>query len=533
VKESGSGVSTEVDPSRDVGAGEDTQVDPLREAAPTDDVEARRAKASIARGLFGGDEAGDPVMVGRYRIDTRRGAGGMGVVYEAWDPELERRIAVKLLHPEVSADHQARGRMLREARALARLSDPNVIQVYDVGTTRDQVFVAMEFVEGQTMGDWLGEGKRPWAHVLDRFVAAGRGLQAAHDVGLVHRDFKPDNVLIGDDGRVRVLDFGLARAAPELDAAATGQAPIPLTDTGLEEVSPSLKAALTQTGALVGTPLYMAPEQFEGRPADALSDQYSFCVSLYQGLYGQRPFEANSIAALVRNVVSGRVLPPPVDTDVPAALEQVLRRGMALEREDRFDSMRALNDALQRARDDTPAEPAASRRGVAIGFAALLLLGSAAAFAWSGGEDPVAGRASPNTNVAGLAPMQSAPPNPASLPPEPRDRPPARSNAPSSHDPDTADAEAPSSTASADAGETGEHPTSAPPHAKRSRDFCFIHEDTYALLRRSAKRHGVVKATDGQCYECRPEKRQNRIERFGYKCGGYYVCNPTDVSRCK
>jgi predicted Ser/Thr protein kinase len=516
-----------VDNSTDPGAR--TEVDPLKQAVPTDDVEAKRAKASVAKGLFGSDDSEDPVAVGRYQIETRRGAGGMGVVYEAWDPELERRVAVKLLHPEVSRDDKARARMLREARALARLSDPNVIQVYDVGTTQEQVFVAMELVDGNTLGDWMNEGPHEYSAVLERFVAAGRGLLAAHETGLVHRDFKPDNVLLGDDGRVRVLDFGLARAAPELDAAATGTRPISLTDNGaLGEVSPSLKAALTQTGALVGTPLYMSPEQFEGRPADALSDQYSFCVSLYQGLYGQRPFKVDSIAALVRNVVAGKIQPPPVDTTVPAAIEKVLRRGMALDPAQRFPSMAELIVALETGEVGPAVAKGAGSRGLFLGlFGAAAVAGALAVAFGGGGDDETASATDAAATVSqGEVPVSDETTTaPVADPAE-----------------ETGVAETPAQAATTGVDEqesgteTGAKETEEKPKVvKKARDYCFMHEDTYKLVQRAKKGQRKLKGKDGICYACRAEKRKNRIKRFSsYEaCGAYYVCNESENQDCK
>src|SRR5262249_21319049 len=246
--------------------------------------------------------------VGRLVVDAFLGAGGMGVVYRAVDPRLDRPVALKLLRSELSGD-EARARLLREAQAMARLSHPNVIVVYEVGTFGGQTFVAMELVTGQTLRDWLRAAKRPWRAVLDRFVQAGRGLAAAHAAGIVHRDFKPANVLLAADARVRVLDFGLARAgaeAPALDASSPSPTPS------------SLAGEITASGALVGTPAYMAPEQRGGRRADERSDQYSFCVSLHEGLYGERPGNA-----------------PPPTGDAPAWLRRAIARGLAREPSDR------------------------------------------------------------------------------------------------------------------------------------------------------------------------------------------------------
>jgi serine/threonine protein kinase len=230
--------------------------------------------------------------LGRYVIIDLLGSGGMGVVYTAYDPDLDRRVALKLLRPDrgPSWGETGRLRLLREAQAIARLSHPNVIAVYDAGSFGDQVFVAMEFIEGGTLRQWLEE-RPPWREVLDRFLLAGRGLAAAHAAGLVHRDFKPDNVLLSRDGRVRVMDFGLARPIGEPSRMEEWRAP---AGSGGNLASP-----LTQWGEALGTPGYMAPEQLRGEASDARSDQFSFCVSLYEALYGERPFLGDSPREIV------------------------------------------------------------------------------------------------------------------------------------------------------------------------------------------------------------------------------------------
>jgi tetratricopeptide (TPR) repeat protein/predicted Ser/Thr protein kinase len=278
--------------------------------------------------------------VGRYVILDRIGAGGMGVVYAAYDPELDRRVALKLLRTDRFA---APGhlRLLREAKALARLTHPNVVAVHDAGTFGDQVFVAMELVEGETLRQWLAEGTRSWREVLDRLLAAGRGLAAAHAAGLVHRDFKPENVLLGRDGRVRVVDFGLAKALAD---AAEEELPAP-------DSSGVLASPLTEWGAVLGTPAYMAPEQIRGIAADARSDQFSFCVALYEALYGERPFEA------------------PAGTKVPGWLRAVALRGLKADPEERYPGMDDLLRDLER-------DPAAVRRRWLLAAGALLAVGA-------------------------------------------------------------------------------------------------------------------------------------------------------------
>ena len=217
-------------------------------------------------------ERGD--SVGRYVISSRLGAGGMGVVYAAYDPELDRRVALKLLHASKGpAGSKARRSLLREAQALAKLSHPNVITVHDVGLHEERIFLAMEFIEGQTLGRWLGS-PRSWSEVLDVMVQAGQGLMAAHDKGLEHRDFKPENVMIGTDGRVRVLDFGLARPASGGEVSSESDGFVPRDD--------ALSTEQTSFGKLVGTPAYMAPEQFEHATTDARTDQFAYCVTLWE-----------------------------------------------------------------------------------------------------------------------------------------------------------------------------------------------------------------------------------------------------------
>lgn len=314
------------------------------------DREGRRGRAEPGDPSFG---LGRGDGVGRYVILSHLGAGGMGVVYEAYDPELDRRVAIKLLrHRSLDAVERegASQRLLREAQALARLSHPNVVAVHDVGTHDAQVFLAMEYVEGDTLGQWRKAELRSWRAVLDTFVAAGRGLAAAHEHGLIHRDFKPDNVMIDHRGRVRVMDFGLARLDGE--TSEIGAASRDAVET------PSLERSsqpLTVTGALMGTPAYMSPEQHAGLPSDARSDQFSYCVSLYEALYGERPFRGETLASVGLAISEGRVAEPPRDTEVPTWLRRVLLRGLQADPAARWPDMPALIEALT---DD----PSARRR---------------------------------------------------------------------------------------------------------------------------------------------------------------------------
>jgi eukaryotic-like serine/threonine-protein kinase len=286
---------------------------------------------------------------GRYLVLERVGQGTMGVVYAAYDPRLDRRVALKVLLPGAGASPEDRARLLREAQAMARLSHPNVVAVHDVSETEGELHIAMEYVDGLTLRQWGAERSRSWREVLAVFAQAGRGLAAAHAAGIVHRDFKPENVLVDRDGRVRVTDFGLARPS----GAGGGPAQVKGAMPG---------ATLTATGALHGTPGYMAPEQFTGRRTDPRTDQFGFCVALYEALYGERPFAGETLESLVFAVTMGRLQPAPSASRVPPWLRQVLLRGLAPDPDARFPSMEALLLALAR-------DPAAQRRrwtGVAL-----------------------------------------------------------------------------------------------------------------------------------------------------------------------
>jgi tetratricopeptide (TPR) repeat protein len=295
-----------------------------------------------------GGELRRGAMVGRFLVLGRIGAGGMGVVHAAYDPDLDRRVALKLLRGEPSAAHRgdSRARLLREAQAAARLSHPNVVSVFDLGTFEDCVYLAMEYVDGVTLTEWL-RGDHGWEQVVDVFVQAGRGIAAAHEAGVIHRDFKPDNVLIGRDGRARVVDFGLARAA------GAEPTPAPLaTDRDPDETQPAshaIAARLTQTGALLGTPRYMAPEQFAGGEITPNTDQFGFCVALYHALYRTPPFRGDRISEIASHVIAGEIQPG-AELRGPAELRRALVRGLAVDPARRHPSMNALLGELERAR---------------------------------------------------------------------------------------------------------------------------------------------------------------------------------------
>jgi tRNA A-37 threonylcarbamoyl transferase component Bud32/tetratricopeptide (TPR) repeat protein len=291
--------------------------------------------------------------IGRYLLSRVLGVGGMGVVYAGRDPQLERDVAVKLLRPDSSVAPELRqARLLREAQAMARLSHPNVITVHEVGTHDGQVFIAMELVGGGTLSEWL-RAPRTWRDIVRAFSAAGEGLSAAHAAGLVHRDFKPDNVLVRADGRFCVSDFGLARSSGESsDSGFTAAA-----------LAQTLEQPLTRTGAVVGTPAYMAPEQLSLEPADARSDQFSFCVALYEALAGTRPF----VGTPEERLAAMRAFDlRKADRPLPRHIARTLERGLSYRADARWPSMEALLRALAR-------DPLARWRRIGVATAMALL----------------------------------------------------------------------------------------------------------------------------------------------------------------
>jgi tetratricopeptide (TPR) repeat protein len=322
-------------------------------------------------------ERGD--AIGRFVVLAPLGAGGMGEVYAAYDPDLDRKVAVKLLGAKLSESAHGASLLLREAQAAAKLQHPNVVVVYDVGTFHERVFIAMELVDGETVGAWLASHRPSWREVLDVFVAAGHGLAAAHAANLVHRDFKPDNVMITRDGQVRVMDFGLARSidAEEASAPAGPEGPTP--------TMPFLQAHLTRTGAHVGTPAYMAPEQFlPGGEIDARTDQFNFCVALYEALYGERPFGNGELGLTQLRAAAGKVQPAPAGSHAPQWVRRALLRGLRPARDERWPS---INELLAALRNDPAVR---RRRWLAVAAGASLIVAASLAVRVIGG-----GRAAP------------------------------------------------------------------------------------------------------------------------------------------
>jgi serine/threonine protein kinase len=279
--------------------------------------------------------------VGKFILLRQLGEGGMGVVYSAYDTELDREVALKFLHS--GADEARHLRLQREARAMAKLSHPNVVQVFEVGTHEGQVYIVMEHIHGETLKRWLsnGEQTRTLNEKLDVLIQVASGLSCAHEAGLIHRDIKPDNIMVGKDGRVRVLDFGLVRdgdssgpvgAAQELNSETTT-----LGDS---------QAPLTREGSVLGTPAYMSPEQIDQQPLEPTSDQFSFCIVAYELLLGRRPFVGSGIRQTLVRIATKD--PAPIeDEELDPWLRAAILKGLEKKQEHRHPSLACLRDLLE------------------------------------------------------------------------------------------------------------------------------------------------------------------------------------------
>ena len=314
-------------------------------------------------------------MIGRYHLARRIGAGAMGVVWSAHDPQLDRSIAIKLVHPSLARSDEAAARLLREARAMAKLSHRSVITVHDAGDVEGQLFIAMELVDGTNLGTMLrGRNEHQvldWRRWLAIMIEAGEGLHAAHKSGVLHRDFKPDNVLVDVSGRVAVGDFGLATLGEETFAAVLSQR----ADKPID---------LTTTGTLLGTPAYMSPQQLRSEPVDARADQFSFCVATWEALYGTRPFSVDrdsldAVPELAATIETGVLPDPPPGSTVPASVRAVLARGLAPDPAERWPDLGELLAALEAASAPTAPRAATVGRPRARGRLRYLVLAGAVA----------------------------------------------------------------------------------------------------------------------------------------------------------
>ena len=316
---------------------------------PATPVAARPPAPVTAAPLPGGS-------LGRYLVIEELGRGGMGLVLRAYDPKLQREVAIKLLRSGV-LDATSEARMIHEARAMAKLSHPNVVAVYDVELgLASGVLVVMEYVAGGTLRQWLRAPRR-WTEIVDAFVAAGRGLAAAHAKDLLHRDFKPANVLVTEDARIKVTDFGLAKFE--------GQESPHLAEFG---ISGTESAVLTQVGAVMGTPRYMAPEQHTNKELDARTDQYAFCLALWEALTGTPPFAGHDLNSYAQSKSAGPAAWPK-GLPIPAYIRKALTRGLAVDRTQRWPTMDELLAVLGKSRDHR-------RKQATLGVGAALLAGS-------------------------------------------------------------------------------------------------------------------------------------------------------------
>jgi eukaryotic-like serine/threonine-protein kinase len=354
----------------DQGVAADPSITRVR-ALTSDSFPSSNAPATLTRGQALDD----------YVILNVIGEGGMGVVYAAWDNSLNRKVAIKVLRAAANDGIAAsEARLLREAQAMAQLSHPNVVTVYKVGTVHGHVYLAMEYIDGRTLTAWLREAPHRPQEIIDVLVKAGRGLEAAHQVGLVHRDFKPDNILIGRDSQVRVTDFGLARTAETLEIVPERRVTDPMfDDSQVRRTLPS--PDVTGTQMLMGTPAYMAAERYLGAPLDARADQFSYCATLYEALFGKRAFAGDTLAEVRGNILAGQMVEPPRTKGVSREVRALLVRGLSTEPADRFPSMSALLNVLAR-------KPATQRTFIIVavllvvvaglvGFAALMQTRSA------------------------------------------------------------------------------------------------------------------------------------------------------------
>ncbi len=474
--------------------------DRVKNASPVGrDLVARLARAGIEAQLFGAPVR--KIAVGRYEVVGELGTGGMGVVYRARDPELDRDVAIKLLRPSGSQHDPstARSRLVREARAMARLTHPNVATVHEVGEFEDQVYVAMEYVEGRTLTQWLDQTQRDWREIVEMYVQAGRGLAGAHDKGVVHRDFKPDNVMVSSDGRVLVLDFGLARSNSDAEEQSR--------PVEVDEDDPSL----TLTGALVGTPAYMSPELYAGEPADARSDQFAFAVGLWEAVYRQRPFHGDSLASLAQAVMDGSIREPIGAGPRPAWLRRVLERALSVSADDRYPTLHAMLADLE-----AGLAPKWHERWMPAAIGGLAFAVGLGLMLAARGDDerpsevvrvPVAEDASDDPPVPKAAVVVS----PAELPvPPPPEEPPV-----------TAPAIATDIAAAV-------RPEAKPRKPKFTHRWCYYEEDGYRQVRGPTAKLTTSVASNGRCFSCYAGNADTLRDRVGNAdCRDYALCYAT------
>ncbi len=349
----------------------------LRSPQPAD----RESSPTLQRRAPGGEAGPGPragERLGRYFILETLGEGGMGVVHAAFDPALERRVAIKLLQRRGDETEEQRARLLAEAQAMARLSHPNVVTVHEAAVDRGRVYIAMEYVPGRTLRVWLVERERSWREIVEVFRQAALGLAAAHNAGMIHRDVKPDNILIGTDERVRITDFGVAQQL-ELTTpqrSDSGEHSASRSWPGVAEPATAGEAVSRELAMATGTPVYMSPEQLRGAPLDARSDQFSFGVTLFEALFRRRPFPGRRPSELRRAHATVTVAIAPSEPAVPPWLRRLVLRTLAIEPEQRWPSMQAIAKQLEQGASPIPrrlralllaAVPAAALVGAIVG----------------------------------------------------------------------------------------------------------------------------------------------------------------------
>jgi serine/threonine protein kinase len=335
------------DPARYFGRVPDAEMPP---PPPGSDNLAVGLMADRLRSkLFGEEQVAR--RVGQYALVKQLGEGGQGTVWAAYDEKLDRRVAVKLLQPELNQE-RAEARLLKEARALAKISHPNVVQVHEADEHEGGVYVVMEFIKGRTVDVWILEDDPSWETILDVYQQVAKGLTAAHEAGLVHRDVKPQNILVNEDGDAKLVDFGLVKRDPK--KTQTSEA----TSSMEQRLRQSTASNLTEQGTVLGTPFFLAPEQLRKGEATAQSDQFSFSVAIFYGLFRQLPFEGNTPIERTVAIAEGKLREPEDFRGVPKAVYHVITKGLRPEPGNRYEGMRAMVDALKRARSGGGSEPA-------------------------------------------------------------------------------------------------------------------------------------------------------------------------------
>ncbi|MCH9685858.1 MAG: protein kinase, partial [Deltaproteobacteria bacterium] len=440
------------------------------------------------------------------------------------------------------------------------------------------VFIAMELVEGSSLAAWFNARTPPWREILRKYIDAGRGLAAAHAAGVIHRDFKPENVLVGEDGRVRVGDFGLAGGPAALDEGSE--------ESQLDRDTGNVHGpagSLTQTGALLGTPKYMAPEQESGALANARSDQFSFCVALYEALYGYPPFAGDSVAEYRHSVRHGRVLDPPPESKVRAWVHSEVVRGLGVDPVDRHPGLTPLLDRLEEALVDPSAARRRRRRlrGIAVvgTIVGLLAVSGTAVWMASGADDPTpqpaaferdsatVARAQPSPTTPGLvaaaddggpaevAPLrptpeatttsdQAATPNDqAATPHKAATTPKGEGSTPTPSDAAPPDAAVPDPATPDPAVRRSTPPTTdgaaapthgkAPARRKRKTGTCYFQQDKFNYLQRTRRHSRYIQGTDDRCYDCNDPAPDYRLAQLSPSdCARYYLCVAVAEDRC-